>query len=330
MRVTSRGAAALAALVVLAVLTIGGTAGSAAVSGTDVTYTLDADFDKGTLVNVNHDAPKSNQIQLNETLSTFPFIWVALSQRCTIAKIDTTNGTILGEYRTIADDRQQNCRESSRTTVGLDGSVWMGHRGPGGITHVGLKERNQCKDRNGNGTIETSTSYGDVKAWPTYGDPDAVATAQDECILHHVNTDALEFSDSRHMSIDAANNLWVGDFGTSRFVRINGSTGTVAGEIKDVSCGGYGGLIDGNGVIWSASGTGPLLRWDPNQPDGPDESEVHQHPHLRLGYRPQRVDLDDRSLRRVIAEGSPRRRSGPRALLARVRVRAGPGSHRGW
>jgi hypothetical protein len=239
------------------------------VIGTDRLYTLDADFDQGTMVNVNHDAPNNNQLQLNETTSTFPFIWVSLSQRCTIAKIDTETGTILGEYRTISDTASSGCNQSSRTTVSLDGSVWMGHRGPGGVTHVGLVELNQCVDRNGNGTIETSGAYGDVRPWP--GIDSSAAAAEDECILHHVNTDAA-FSgsvDSRHMSIDADNNLWVGSFNSGhQFVRVNGGTGAIETPARAFACGGYGGLIDENGVIWSANGgQAGLLRWDPNAPD---------------------------------------------------------------
>lgn len=237
---------------------LAGGASAVPVVGTNVLYTSDADFDKGTLVNVNHDAPNNNQLQVNETTSTFPFIWVSLSQRCTIAKINTLNGAILGEYRTISDAAP--CNQSSRTTVALDGSVWVGHRGPGGVTHVGLVELNQCVDRNGNGTIETSTGYGDVKLWP--GSSSLVADAQDECILHHVDTDSLGFSDTRHMSIDKNNNLWVGDFGGHQFVRVNGTTGIVETAPRSFSCGGYGGLIDKNGVIWSANGgSNGLLRW---------------------------------------------------------------------
>lgn len=238
-------------------------AAAAPVVGNDVTYTTDADFDKGTLVNVNHDAPNSNQLQLNRFTGTFKFIWVALSQRCTIAKINTETNAILGEYRTISDGAP--CQESSRTTVSLDGSVWVGHRGLGGVTHVGLVELNGCVDRNGNGTIETSTGYGDVKPWT--GSGSVLANAQDECILHHVDTAAAGLpGDSRHMSIDANGKLWVGDFaGGSKFIRINGSTGAIETPVRDLNCGGYGGLIDKNGVIWSAQG--PLLRWDPNAPD---------------------------------------------------------------
>ena len=241
------------------------------VIGTDKLYTLDADFDQGTMVNVNHDAPNNNQLQLNETTSTFPFIWVSLSLRCTIAKIDTETGTILGEYRTISDTASSGCNQSSRTTVSLDGSVWMGHRGPGGVTHVGLVELNQCVDRNGNGTIETSGAYGDVKPWPGI-DSNATA-AEDECILHHVDTDTVlgGSADSRHMSIDANNKLWVGSFNSGHaFVRINGTTGAIETAPRYFACGGYGGLIDENGVIWSANANGSgLLRWDPNAADSP-------------------------------------------------------------
>jgi hypothetical protein len=263
-----RQALLLTALVVAASALLLGASGTASgvVSGTNVLYTLDADFDQGTLVNVNHDAPNNNQLQLNTSSGTFPFIWIALSRRCTIAKINTETGAILGEYRTISDG--EFCAESSRTTVGIDGSVWVGHRGQGGVNHVGLVELNQCLDRNSNGTIETSTGYGDVKAWPGTGSD--VSVAEDECILHHVNTHLPPYSmgDSRHMSIDANNKLWVGDFnGGGNFVRINGTTGVVETPVRNLDCGGYGGLIDGDGVIWSAQSS--LLRWDPDAADSP-------------------------------------------------------------
>lgn len=235
-------------------------ASAAPVPGTDVLYTSDGQFDQGTLVNVNHDAPNNDQLQLNRSTGTFRFIWVALSQRCTIAKIDTETGTILGEYRTVSDATP--CAESSRTTVALDGSVWVGHRGYGRVTHVGLSESNDCVDRNANGTIETSSGYGDVKPWP--GSGAGVSAAHDECILHHIDTGG---GDSRHMSIDADNDLWVGDRnGGSIFHKYDGDTGALLIGPLDFACGGYGGLIDGNGVIWSATSGGSFLRYDTNLP----------------------------------------------------------------
>jgi hypothetical protein len=249
-------------LALVATAAVAAEAAAEPVPGRDVLYTSNADFDRGSLVNLNHDAPNANQLQLNESTGTFPFIWIALSVRCTIAKVNTQTGAILGEYRTVSDDA--DCNQSSRTTVALDGSVWVGHRGPGGVTHVALRELDQCVDRNGNGTIDTSTGYGDVKPWP--GNASEVARAADECIGHHVDTNAVGLSDSRHMSIDAGNDLWVGDYsGGHNFVRIDGASGRIVTTPRALPCGGYGGLIDRNGVIWSAGGA--LLRWDPDAPD---------------------------------------------------------------
>jgi hypothetical protein len=273
----------VALLLTASALMLGASApASGTVSGTNVNYTLDIDFDQGTLVNVNHDAPNNNQLQLNSSSGTFPFIWIALSQRCTIAKINTETGAILGEYRTISDS--MFCAESSRTTVGIDGSVWVGHRGQGGVNHVGLAELNQCVDRNGNGTIETSTGYGDVLAWP--GSDSNAANAVDECILHHVNTHLAPYfmNDSRHMSIDASNKLWVGDWsGGNRFVRIDGTTGAVETGVRDHACGGYGGLIDGNGVIWSSNTASNFLRWDPDATDSATNPRCLTLPFLGYG-----------------------------------------------
>ena len=61
------------------------------------TYTLDADFDEGFLVNVNHDSPNNDQLQLNFETQTLPFIWVACSARGTVVRINVNNGEILGE-----------------------------------------------------------------------------------------------------------------------------------------------------------------------------------------------------------------------------------------
>ena len=40
------------------------------------TYTLDADFDKGSLLNVNHDIVQ-HQLQLNQFTAPLPFVYIA-------------------------------------------------------------------------------------------------------------------------------------------------------------------------------------------------------------------------------------------------------------
>jgi hypothetical protein len=69
------------------------------------TYTLDADFDEGLLVNVNHDSPNNDQLQLNSITTPFPFVNIACSARGTIVRIDVNTGAVLGEYRTAPDGR---------------------------------------------------------------------------------------------------------------------------------------------------------------------------------------------------------------------------------
>jgi hypothetical protein len=241
--------------------------GQSAVS--EVFYTTDADFDKGTSVNVNHSAPNNDQLQLNAETSTFPFIWISLSARGTIAKIDTRNGAILGEYSSTSDG--DNCHNVSRTTVTLDGSAYAGNRCQSSVIHVGLREANQCIDRNGNGTIETSSGYGDVLPWPGGANSATapVADAQDECILHYVDTIG---GDARHVTANADGDVWVGHCcGSPTFVLIDNDTGTIKRTegpfiLPPQGCGGYGGVIDGRGTLWSATSGSHVLRWEPNSP----------------------------------------------------------------
>jgi streptogramin lyase/uncharacterized protein YegL len=228
------------------------------------TYTLDADFDEGAMVGVNHDPPGNDQLQLNRVPSTFPFIWIALSGRDTVVKIDTRSGEILGEYFTRPEGRPGN---PSRTTVDLDGNVWVGNRneaggsptrdggvtGSGSIVRVSLLESGGCVDRNANGRIDTSKGLRDVRPWPNTGDADTaggVSTAEDECITSYLRVPP---GGVRTIAVDDMNNLWVGGISDRVHAYIDTHTGQVL-RSTPAACGGYGGLIDADGVLWSASG----------------------------------------------------------------------------
>lgn len=251
-------------LIVLSIFLSSHSASGATVPGTNVTYTTDADFDYGTLVNINHDDPSHNQLQLSKVTSTFPFIWIALSGRGTIAKVDIVTGKILGEYYSAPNGCGRN---PSRTTVDLNGNVWASNRdessgGKGSIVRIGLKEKNQCVDRNGNGVIDTSTGFGDIRPWPNPGGVDnngGVSSAQDECIINYTRVIA---TNTRTVAIDANNDVWVGGANTAH-EKVSGVTGQpVHGTQFNLGCGGYGGLIDKNGVLWSARFGSGLLRFN--------------------------------------------------------------------
>jgi len=226
-------------------------------------YTANADFDEGRLINVVHDP--SDQLQLDSRARAFNFIWVAVSSKGTIVKIETETGRVLGEYRTAPEGQPT---DPSRTTVDLNGNVWTANRAGNSAVHVGLAENNQCVDRNGNGRIDTSTGLGDVKRWPNGGGADTnggVATAEDECLIHYVRVSS---SGTRHISVTKENDVWVSGTGNRTFDLIDGRTGQIKRTEGPVGYGGYGGLIDRNGVIWSAR---PLLRWDTSKPlSGPN------------------------------------------------------------
>jgi len=111
-------------------LSLGALAGNGQPQGNcNTTYTLDADFDLGVLFNVNHDAPNSDQLQLNTTTAPLPFVNIACSARGTIVRIDVNTDAILGEYYTAPNGMGRN---PSRTTVDRLGNVWVSNRDEGG------------------------------------------------------------------------------------------------------------------------------------------------------------------------------------------------------
>ncbi|MCP4658851.1 MAG: hypothetical protein GY856_25855, partial [bacterium] len=170
-------------------------------------YTLDEDFELGHRMSVEYTTPPGDQLQIDVERHIFSNIWIAASDRGTIVKIDVDSGEILGEYSTNPDN--EGGSDPSRTTVTLDGSVWVANRNGESVAHIGLPELSQCVDRNGNGMIDTSTGYGEILPWPNPGHVDTwggVSTAEDECILHYVRVNS---SGTRHISVTRDNSIWV-------------------------------------------------------------------------------------------------------------------------
>lgn len=264
-------------------------------TGPAATYTDDADFDEGTSINLVHST--AGQLQLRDAVVPFGFIWVAVSTKGTVVKIDTRSGAVVGEYLSSPTGMG---RDPSRTTVDKNGNVWVANRAEfgyvpsprgllktgsaGSVVHIGLEENGQCQDRNGNGVIDTSGGYGDVRAWTNAGSADTfggVSTAQDECVIHYTRVNS---TGTRHVSVAADNNVWVGGFGERNFDLVSWTTGAIIRAEPSANCGGYGGLIDKNGVIWSAR---PLLRWDTALPLTAGNYTCYSHDSYGLGIDTQ-------------------------------------------
>lgn len=232
------------------------------------TYTVNSEFDQGTLINVIHTP--SDQLQLDESSTPLNFMWVAVSSKGTVVKINTDTAEIVGEYRSTPSVHGNG--DPSRTTVDKDGSVWLSNRsnvyeGVGSVVHIGLVENGQCEDRNSNGIIDTSIAQDDIKAWSDASGTRSVATADDECIVHYVKLPNA--SGTRHVSVTADNDVWVAGYYSKNFDLIKGGkwsvpgSGTIIRSESSVGYGGYGGLITPDGVIWSAN---QLMRWDTSLP----------------------------------------------------------------
>jgi streptogramin lyase len=261
-------------------------------------YTTDADFDLGLLFNVNHTSPNNDQLQLNSATAPLPFVNIACSGRGTLVRIDVSTGAVLGEYLTAPNGMG---RDPSRTTVDRLGNVWVSNRAEGGflngepkgsVTRVGIViggtrgdkdpgtgaftpnpvgeylqgpfQYSTCIDRDGDGLIRTSRGLGNIHAWTNPGGVDSaggVSSAEDECIINYTR---INGANARTVAIDANNDVWTGGLGDLDHEKIDGITGQpIPGTQFNLGAGGYGGLIDGAGILWSARGGSGLLRYDP-------------------------------------------------------------------
>jgi streptogramin lyase len=254
------------------------------------TYTLNADFDEGNYLNVTHAVPDQLQLNAITEAKPKPFVWIACSSRGTVVRIDVNTGQIQGEYYTAPNNRYRN---PSRTTVDKFGSVWVANRdessgGQGSVTRIALIiggtrcnadgtpnpagqylkppfDYSTAVDKNGDGLIKTSLGLGNILPWANASGVDhdgGVETAEDECIINYTRVTG---TGTRTVAVDANNDVWVGGLGDLDHEKISGVTGQpVPGTQFNAGAGGYGGLIDGNGVLWSARGGSGLLRFVPN------------------------------------------------------------------
>ncbi len=267
------------------------------------TYTLDGDFDEGTLVGVEHETVH-DQLQLNQTATALPFIWVP-NQEGTVSKINTETGDELGRYR-ISPPGLGNT-QPSRTTVDLEGNCWVGVRNAGTVVKIGLFEAGNWDDRNSDGICQTSNDTNDdgditgseILEWGT-----------DECVFYeiflkegveatrvpgatsHTSTDydlGYWSTSPRALAIDASNNLWAARYQPAKYFYVDGDTGAILRSV-DIeshfgSAGPYGAVIDGNGILWtSGQGTNKLVRLDPSDDSTSD---------LPLGHFSYGMGLDD-------------------------------------
>lgn len=213
------------------------------------TYTLCEDFELGNMNGVDCSVP--DQLQLSEEQSVLPFIWIANSGESTVSKINTETGCELGRYRTGPGSGASE--NPSRTTVDINGDLWVGNRDSHTATKIALVPT----DVNNDGFIKTSEDLNNnCKIEPS----EVLPWGQDEAVLLRIGVSA----GPRAVAVDADNNLWIGGYFGGQVELYDGDTGL---KLKSINLGYgccYGALVDSYGTLWlSGRGLGnKLIRID--------------------------------------------------------------------
>ena len=258
------------------------------------TYTNQADWQFGLYTSTNSDEPPIGHVKLNQSIVTpFDHIWVSMAGRDAVVRIDTNfndpdgfvslaesaagAGAVFGEYLTRPNGMGGN---PSRTTVDANGDVWVGNRNESGFVpgagNMGSVTKIAAGAKGVTSTGIWNGSTFDRLDWSNAGGADSfggVSTATDDALLHYVRTVGTF---ARHMSVDQNNNVWVGgapgaQSGNQAFQLYDGATGAAIPSSPgnttsfDIDRGGYGGLVDGNGVVWSSGLVeNSMVRFDPS------------------------------------------------------------------
>ena len=233
----------------------------------DFTITNDAEFDAGILQSLNHDAPNNNQLQISNTLSTFPVLWVANAGEDTVSKVDTESDCEIARYETWFNSGTHSAWSGpapSRTAVDGDGNVFVANRHFDGRPVAILKILQEGGiDRNGNGIIETSfDANGDCQIQPgemiplvdTNGNgilEDAELADERVAFVEQIPGTTSQLG--RSLCIAPNGNLWAGTYSPGRYFELSPVDGTVVGGPVDSSSRNYGCVIDGDGILFGAS-----------------------------------------------------------------------------
>lgn len=256
-------------------------------------YTSSSDFDLGTLLNVNHNAPNNDQLQLNVVGAGFPILWIANAGEDTLSKIDTTQdgaspGREVARYHTWFNTGSNSTGNHgawegpapSRTAVDIDGNAYVLNRHFDGRPPLLFKIlANGFIDRNGNGVADTSFDANNDGVIQATEMPDLIDLNSNGIV------DADEIQDERiawvkrvpdgiaaplrpggigrALCIGTDGNLWVGLYGDYAYYKVNATDGaTIFGPVSTAPTGSnpsagawtpYGCLVDKDGVLWSAS-----------------------------------------------------------------------------
>lgn len=228
------------------------------------TYTLDADFDEGTMVNVNHDV--ADQLQLNAEATTFPVMWIANAGEDTVSKWNTSTNKEIARYDTWFGNGTHGAWSGaapSRTAVDADGNCYVANRHFDGLPADLFKIlTNTFIDRNGNGIVDTCTDLNsdgiiDAAELAPYALADTNSNSKiddneikDERVAWVVTVGGNNGL-GRAVAIAPDGYVWVGLFNAQQYYKLNPVNGSVVAGPINIGVTPYGALVDKHGILWS-------------------------------------------------------------------------------
>ncbi len=126
-------------------------------------------------------------ISLSKKTVIPPYAWIANNTNGTVSKFNMKTNQEEGRYAVG--------NNPSRTAVDLDGNAWITTRGDGYVSKI-LWNSEECPDKNGNGTIQTSSGT-DVLPW-----------GQDECVVFQVKSNPN--NTLRGVATGPDGRIWIG------------------------------------------------------------------------------------------------------------------------
>lgn len=248
------------------------------VQATDYVITSDADFELGILQSLNNDAPNNDQLQISQTVSTFPVLWIANAGEDTVSKIDTDSDCETARYETWFDAGITGAfggPAPSRTAVDAEGNVFVANR------HFDNKDVSVLKilleggiDRNGNGVIDTSSdTNGDCVIQPDEMIPLVDTNGNgvleeselaDERVAFVAQIPDTRAQLGRSLCIDNEGDIWVGTYNGRSYYELSPVDGSVKNGPISTNTTNYGCVIDGDGILYGASLGGQMPIIDTN------------------------------------------------------------------
>lgn len=227
----------------------------------------------------------SGTLVLGSSSLELHFAWIANHSMGWVSKYDTLNNREIARYYSalpVGSGLHALNNNPSRTAVDLEGNVWVANRAATGTATVGsitkiVNDRNQCPDRNGNGTIETSGLLADGGLYYLQPGTSTNINSYDECV---VLTRPYGRNDSgqvkgRALAISrgiegSAGDVWAGFWLDKQIVKLDSQTGAVLPIYPDGGTaitlpplpqsnsgnGPYGFAIDGYQRLWMAYAPG--------------------------------------------------------------------------